>query len=70
MKLKTKTGVRGRVTALVSADSAYREKLLRMGLTRNAEFRVVRKTLFGGPIELEVKAHDWYCVAMRPTGWT
>ena len=56
MKLKKlKRGARGRVTAMVSTDGAYREKLLRMGLTRNAEFVVVRKSLFGGPIEMEVK---------------
>ena len=43
------------VTKFCTADPHYRQKLLRMGLTRNAEFSVVRKAPFGGPIEIEVK---------------
>ena len=56
MKLKEmKAGQTGTVAGFSSADPAYRQKLLRMGLNRNAEFRVVRKAPFGGPIELEVR---------------
>lgn len=56
MKLKElKTGEIGTVTGFSSADAAYRQKLLRMGLTRNAEFAVVRKAPLGGPIEIEVR---------------
>jgi len=56
MKLKKmKTGDSGTVADFSTADFAYRQKLLRMGLTRNAEFTVVRKAPFGGPIEIEVK---------------
>lgn len=56
MKLKKmKVGDTGIIVNFSTADSAYRQKLLRMGLTRNAEFSVVRKAPFGGPIEIEVK---------------
>lgn len=56
MKLKKmKVGENGTVAEFSTSDPAYRQKLLRMGLTRNAEFSVVRKAPFGGPIEIEVK---------------
>jgi len=57
MKLKKmKKGECGVVTEFSTSDPHYRQKLLRMGLNRNAEFTVVRKSLFGGPIEIEVKS--------------
>ena len=56
MKLrKMKAGQTGAVSEFTTSDPQYRQKLLRMGLTRNAEFKVVRKAPFGGPIEIEVK---------------
>ena len=56
MKLKEmKAGEVGIVAGFSTADPAYRQKLLRMGLTRKAEFTIVRKAPFGGPIEIEVK---------------
>ena len=56
MKLKKmKVGQVGTVADFTTTDPQYRQKLLRMGLTRNAEFTVVRKAPFGGPIEIEVK---------------
>lgn len=56
MKLKKmKVGDVGTVAGFSTSDPAYRQKLLRMGLTRKAEFCVVRKAPFGGPIEIEVK---------------
>ena len=56
MKLKQlKVGEEGTVAGFTTSDPAYRQKLLRMGLTRNAVFVVVRKAPFGGPIEIEVK---------------
>lgn len=56
MKLKEmKEGACGEVVGFTTSDPAYRQKLLRMGLTRNAGFCVVRKAPFGGPIEIEVK---------------
>jgi ferrous iron transport protein A len=56
MKLKEfKVGEVGFVVGFSSADPAYRQKLLRMGLNKKSEFNVVRKAPFGGPIEIEVK---------------
>ena len=56
MKLRQlKVDDQGIVSGFNSSDSAYRQKLLRMGLTRNAEFTVVRKAPLGGPIEIEVR---------------
>ena len=56
MKLKKmKVGESGTVLDFSTSDPQYRQKLLRMGLTRKAEFTVVRKAPFGGPIEIEVK---------------
>ena len=56
MKLrKMKVGQTGIVSEFTTSDPQYRQKLLRMGLPRNAEFVVVRKAPFGGPIEVEVK---------------
>jgi len=56
MKLKElKVGDVAEVAGFSTSDPSYRQKLLRMGLTRNAEFKVVRKAPFGGPIEVEVK---------------
>lgn len=56
MKLrKMKVGQTGAVSEFTTSDPQYRQKLLRMGLTRSSEFTVVRKAPFGGPIELEVK---------------
>ncbi len=56
MKLKKmKVGDSGTVSDFSTSDPQYRQKLLRMGLTRNAEFTVVRKAPFGGPIEIEIK---------------
>ena len=56
MKLKQlKAREMGTITGFSTADSAYRQKLLRMGLNRNADFTVVRKAPFGGPIEIEIK---------------
>jgi len=52
---KMKVGDSGVISGFNSADPVYRQKLLRMGLTKNAGFSVVRKAPFGGPIEIEVK---------------
>ena len=56
MKLKElKVGEEAMLTGFSTSDPAYRQKLLRMGLTRNASLKIVRKAPFGGPIEIEVK---------------
>ncbi len=44
----------GRVTAYASGDKMYRHKLLRMGLNKGAEFKLVRKAPMGDPVELQV----------------
>ncbi|MAW40636.1 MAG: ferrous iron transport protein A [Kiritimatiellaceae bacterium] len=56
MKLKKlKKGSLGRVSGFITEDRSYREKLLRMGLTKGAEFTLIRTSFFRGPVELEVK---------------
>ena len=56
MKLrKMKAGESGTIRDFSTADSAYRQKLLRMGLTRNTTFTVLRKAPLGGPIEIGVR---------------
>jgi ferrous iron transport protein A len=56
MKLrKMKVGDKGIILDFSTDDSAYRQKLLRMGLTRNTVFSVLRKAPLGGPIEIEVR---------------
>jgi ferrous iron transport protein A len=56
MKLKElKVGEEAMLTGFSTSDPAYRQKLLRMGLTRSASLKIVRKAPFGGPIEIEVK---------------
>ena len=56
MKLRDmKVGQVGAVAGFSTKDPAYRQKLLRMGLTRSSEFVVVHKAPFGGPIGIEVK---------------
>ena len=56
MKLKKlKKGMLGRVIRFSTEDRSYREKLLRMGLTKDAEFTVIRTSFFRGPVELEGK---------------
>ena len=56
MKLKElKVGEEAMLVGFSTSDPTYRQKLLRMGLTRNASLKIVRKAPFGGPIEIEVK---------------
>jgi len=52
---EVKVGSHARVAEFTTSNLDYRQKLLRMGLTRNAEFTIIRKAPFGGPIEIEVK---------------
>jgi ferrous iron transport protein A len=56
MKLRQlKVDETGTVTGFNRSDASYRQKLLRMGLTRNVSFTVLRKAPLGGPIEIEVR---------------
>ena len=50
-----KAGDCGTVTAFCEGGSAYRRKLLAMGLTPGTSFRVCRVAPLGDPIQLEVR---------------
>lgn len=49
------TGEKGRATGFVKGATAYREKLLAMGLTRGTEFTVERIAPLGDPVEINVR---------------
>jgi len=53
-----KVGERGRVTGYSGNDREYRHKLLRMGLVKRAEFKVVRRAPMGDPIEIELRGFN------------
>ncbi len=56
MKLRElKVAETGVVTGFSSSEPAYRQQLLRMGFTKNATFKVVRKAPLDGPIEVEIR---------------
>jgi ferrous iron transport protein A len=48
-------GERGLVTGYQEGGRAYRKKLLAMGLTPGAEFRVSRVAPLGDPVEIQVR---------------
>ncbi len=50
-----KSGESGRVAGYAEGGRAYRKKLLSMGLTPGAEFRVTRYAPMGDPVEIEVR---------------
>lgn len=50
-----KTGASARVIGYERADPAYRHKLLRMGLIKGVEFRLLRVAPMGDPVELEMR---------------
>ena len=50
-----KTGESGKIIAFRKAGSAYRRKLLAMGLTPGARFSVARVAPLGDPIQLQVR---------------
>ncbi len=43
------------VTGYEKADPAYRHKLLRMGLIKGAEFKLLRMAPMGDPVEIEMR---------------
>ena len=56
MNLKSmKLNEEGRVEGFSTRDAIYRQKLLRMGLTRGTTFKVLRRAPLGDPMEIEVK---------------
>ena len=55
MKIKDlKIGSSGKVIGYATNDRAYREKLLRMGLVKGAQFKFTRKAPLGDPIEIMI----------------
>ena len=48
-------GNKGKVIGFVKGATAYREKLLAMGLTRGTEFVVKRVAPLGDPVEINVR---------------
>ena len=48
-------GEGARVTGFSKGNKAYRQKLLAMGLTPGAEFKVIRYAPLGDPIEIKVR---------------
>ncbi len=51
-------GNKGKVVGFVKGATAYREKLLAMGLTRGIEFVVKRVAPLGDPVEINVRGFD------------
>lgn len=47
-------GTKCRITGYTGEDRLYRHKLLRMGLTKGTEFKLLRKAPLGDPLEMEV----------------
>ncbi|MCD6560340.1 MAG: ferrous iron transport protein A [Desulfobacteraceae bacterium 4484_190.1] len=48
-------GEKGTVNGFVKGATAYRQKLLAMGLTRGTEFTVKRTAPLGDPVEINVR---------------
>lgn len=48
-------GDRGRIFKLDIGDQSYKRQLLAMGLTRGAEFTVMRVAPLGDPVEIKVR---------------
>jgi ferrous iron transport protein A len=47
-----------RVTGYVTSDRDYRHKLLRMGMVKQAEFKLVRVAPLGDPVVIEIKGSN------------
>lgn len=59
MKIKELSiGQTARVTGYASRDRAYRHKLLRMGLIKRAEFKLLRRAPMGDPVEIELRGFN------------
>ena len=48
-------GNTGKIVGYAKGNSAYREKLLAMGLTKGTEFRVERVAPLGDPVEIHIR---------------
>ncbi len=51
-------GETGRVAGYAGGSPAYRRKLLSMGLTPGAEFRVLRRAPLGDPVEIHLRGYN------------
>ena len=50
-----KAGETGEITGFHEGDPNYRRKLLSLGLTKGAQFRVIRVAPLGDPMEIEIR---------------
>lgn len=50
-----KVGESGRVVGYTEGGRSYRKKLLSMGLTKGAEFKVARYAPMGDPVEIRIR---------------
>ncbi|OGT95147.1 MAG: iron transporter FeoA [Gammaproteobacteria bacterium RIFOXYB2_FULL_38_6] len=57
-----KIGERARICGYHKGRDGYRQKLLSMGLTSGAEFKLIRKAPLGDPIQIEVRD---FCLTLR-----
>jgi len=51
-------GQRARITGYVTSDRDYRHKLLRMGMVKQAEFKLVRVAPLGDPVVIELRGSN------------
>ena len=64
MKIKEmQIGQTATVSGYAGKDPAYRHKLLRMGLIKRVEFKLVRKAPMGDPVEIELRGFN---LTLRP----
>ncbi|WP_319533223.1 FeoA family protein [uncultured Cohaesibacter sp.] len=55
-------GDHGRIVRLEIGNQSYKQQLLAMGLTRGAEFTIMRVAPFGDPVEIKVRG---YALSLR-----
>jgi len=60
MKIKDMAvGQQAKVAGYVaSTDTEYRQKLLRMGMVKGAQFTLIRKAPLGDPVEINLKGFN------------
>ena len=59
MKIKDMDiGQTGKVVGYEGKDRTYRHKLLRMGLIKREEFKLLRKAPMGDPVEIELRGFN------------
>ena len=55
-------GEEGVIAGFAKTSSAYRKKLLAMGMTPGTAFKIVRKAPLGDPIEIQIRG---YLISLR-----